>query len=52
VRRRSVTGLGAVVVTGDLRKEKSPGAKTPQGERFSSLFNVAAISANRHGLSC
>ena len=36
----------------DLRKSKSPEAKTPQGERFSELFNVAAISANRHGISC
>jgi hypothetical protein len=29
---------------------KKPEAKTPQGERFSSLFYVAAISANRHGI--
>ena len=27
-------------------------AKTPQGKRFSGLFNVAAISANRHGIGC
>ena len=33
-------------------QNKKPEAKTPQGERFSSLFNVAAISANRHGISC
>jgi hypothetical protein len=32
-------------------KTKTLGAKTPQGKRFSGLFNVAAISANRHGFS-
>src|SRR5689334_6869181 len=29
---------------------KKPEAKTPQVSRFSSLFNVAAISANRHDI--
>jgi hypothetical protein len=33
-------------------ENQKPEAKTPQGERFSSLFYVAAISANRHGIGC
>jgi hypothetical protein len=32
-------------------KNENPEAKTPQEERFSRLFYVAAISANRHGFS-
>ena len=31
---------------------KIPGAKTPRGKRFSGLFNVAASSANHHGIDC
>ena len=52
VRPRTVLDRGRTVVTEELRKRKNPEAKTPQGERFSGLFNVAAISANRHGIGC
>jgi hypothetical protein len=47
---RALVGRGARVVTVSP-KRKTLGAKTPQGKRFSGLFNVAAISANRHGFS-
>jgi hypothetical protein len=48
---RTLAWRAATVVTG-VSKSENPGAKTPQGKRFSWLFNVAAISANRHGFNC
>src|SRR5918995_3405874 len=50
VRFRTAAGRSATLVNQAPKKSARPKRLTE--ERFSRLFNVAAISANRHGSSC